>query len=114
MKDDLEFVSVIDGRVDINNLRNKQYGIYRGGSQNTYKQFISNTFDDSQISWVATPPNQNTYVSRRMMIRMQFQLNFTGQLRPLCLFQPGRKTKTRRRNLRIEQSSAGYFLAKSS
>jgi hypothetical protein len=78
MKGDLDFVSVIDGRVDINNLRNKQYGIYRGGSQNTYKQFISNTFDDSQISWVATPPNQNTYVARRMMIRMQFQLNFTG------------------------------------
>ncbi len=79
MKQDLEFVSVIDGRVDINNLRNKQYGILRSGSQNTYKQFISNNFDNSQISWVATPPNQNTYVGRRMMITMEFQLNFTGQ-----------------------------------
>ncbi len=75
---DLDFVSVIDPRVDINNLRNKQYGIYRGGSQNTYKQFISNTFDDSQISWVATPPSQGTYISRRMNITMQFQLTFTG------------------------------------
>lgn len=77
-KDNLDLVRVIDPRVDINNLRNKQYGIYSGGSQNTYKQFISNTYDDSQISWVATPPSQNTYVSRRLLVNMKFRLTFTG------------------------------------
>lgn len=79
MKDDLDLVRVIDPKVDINNLRNKQYGIYSGGSQNSYKQFISNTYDDSQISWVATPPSQNTYVSRRLLLNMKFRMTFTGQ-----------------------------------
>lgn len=74
----LDFVSVIDPRVDINNLRNKQYGVYRGGTSNTFKKIVSNSFDNSQISWTAPPPSSNTYIARRMMITLNFEITFTG------------------------------------
>lgn len=71
-------IRVIDPRVDINNTRNKTYGILSGGSQQTWEPFVSQSFSDSQISWSCPTPSKDVYVNRRVYIRMKFLLTFRG------------------------------------
>lgn len=77
--DELKTLRVIDPRLDINNSRHRKYGVLDGGRQVTWKQFISNSFNNSQISFSCDPPNSSIYVDRRMYIQTKFLLTFTGQ-----------------------------------
>lgn len=75
---DLNYVRVIDRRLDINSSRNKTYGILSGAPINTGRRIASNSFSASQINWTCDPPNATTYTVRRFLARVKFQLTFTG------------------------------------
>lgn len=75
----LQYARIIDPRVDINNTRNKTYGIFSGGQNQTWQTITSTTFNDSQISWTANPPSSQTYLNRKVYTEVSFQLTFTGQ-----------------------------------
>lgn len=75
---DLLHARVIDPRVNINDSRNKTYGIYNGGQAQTWLTITSTTFNNSQISWTANPPSDATYVTRKIWCEMTFRLTFTG------------------------------------
>jgi hypothetical protein len=75
---DLLHARVIDPRVNINDSRNKTYGIYNGGQNQTWLTITSTTFNNSQISWTANPPSEGTYVTRKIWCEMSFRITFTG------------------------------------
>jgi len=76
--EELKTVRVIDPRLDINSTNNKTYGIFDGAGQITWKQFISTSFNASQISFTCNPPNERVYVNRKLYITTTFRIDFLG------------------------------------
>lgn len=76
--DELNTVRVIDPRLDINSSRLRTYGIFDGAGQITWKQYISTSFNNAQISFTCNPPNERIYVNRKLYIQTTFRLTFTG------------------------------------
>lgn len=74
----LNYVSLIDPRVDINNLKHKTYGILRGGSHATYKKIVASSKGDTGISFTADPPSEKVFVGRRLLMETKHTLTFTG------------------------------------
>lgn len=74
---DLNYVRVIDPRLDINSSRNKTYGILSGAPYQTGRMLPSTSFSDSQITWNAPPP-QGVYTDRKFLARVKFRIDFTG------------------------------------
>lgn len=75
---DLNLVSLIDPRVDINNLRNSSYGVVRGGGSSTFKAIVSNSLSNSQIGFKADPPSASVFVARRVLLKVRATTTFTG------------------------------------
>ena len=75
----LDLVSVIDPRVDVGARARRQYGVLSSGSENTWKQFPSTSFNNNTITWSSNPPNKRIFVNRRVYMTVQFQIIITGQ-----------------------------------
>ena len=76
--DGIQFVRVIDPRVNINSLNNREYAILDGPSENNHVQDISSSFSNNTINITLNPPNRQTYISRYLMVEVRFEINFTG------------------------------------
>ena len=74
----LKFVKVIPSSIDINRVSQRTYGVLESAGQITQKNFISTSFDNSQIVINATPPSERVFISRRINIQARFRLTFTG------------------------------------
>lgn len=74
----LNLVRVIDPRTDVNARAHREYGVLDGASEITFKTLPSNNFNNSTVSFIANPPNERVYVSRRAWVEMNFELTFTG------------------------------------
>ena len=78
-QDEVTFVRVIDPRVDVNKMNNRQYAILDGPSENSFLQSISTSFSNNTINFSAcNPPNGLTFVSRYVPIEVRFEINFVG------------------------------------
>lgn len=75
---EIKFVRVIQPNVDIDALGNRQYSIIDGPSESTYQQQISTSFSNSTINIILDPPNDRTYISRRPILQVTFEINFEG------------------------------------
>lgn len=75
---DLNYVRVIDPRLDINSSRNKTYGILSGAPYQTGRILPSTSFSNSQITFNAPPPSRDIYTNRRFLARVKFRIDFTG------------------------------------
>jgi len=73
------FVRTILPNVDINKESNKVYAIVDGPQESNALQAISNSFNGNTINIEANPPNQSTFIGRRVPIEIRFKLIFTGQ-----------------------------------
>ena len=75
---DLQYVRVIDSRMDVNATKNRMYGILAGAPYQTYQVLPSTSFSNSQITWNAPPPSRDVYVNRKFYCRMRFRIDFVG------------------------------------
>lgn len=75
---DLQYVRVIDSRMDVNATKNRMYGILAGAPYQTYQVLPSTSFSNSQITWNAPPPSRDIYVNRKFYVRMRYRIDFTG------------------------------------
>ena len=75
---DLNYVRVIDPRLDINSSRNKTYGVLSGAPYQTGRILPSTSFSNSQITFNAPPPSRDIYTNRRFLARVKFRIDFTG------------------------------------
>lgn len=76
--DGVTFVRVIDPRVNINALANRQYAILDGPSESTFQQQISTSYNNSSIQIECNPPNRLTYIDRYMPVEIRMEINFVG------------------------------------
>ena len=74
----LNLVRVIDPRTDVNARAHREYGVLDGAGDISFKTLPSNNFNNSTVSFIANPPNERVYVSRRAYVEMTFELTFTG------------------------------------
>lgn len=74
----LNLIRVIDPRVDIHETANRDYGIYEGSQEATYKKIVSSSYSDTQFSLSCNPPSDRIFVDRRVYIECKFQIDFTG------------------------------------
>lgn len=74
----LNLVRVIDPRCDVNSRSHREYGVLDGAGDISWKVLPSNNFNNSTVSFLANPPNERVYVSRRAYVEMTFDLTFTG------------------------------------
>lgn len=73
--DPLNSVKALDPRV---NFARPKYLIQQGASQNTFKDVISTSFNNSTIQFSAPPPNVNVAVDRNVVVKFPIRLTFTG------------------------------------
>jgi hypothetical protein len=78
MSTGLDFVRVIDPRVNVNSSRQKTYGIYNSGNTNIWTNFVSTSFNDTVINWSCNPTTDRVYVNRKIFVEVRFRLTFTG------------------------------------
>lgn len=92
----LNSVRVLDPRVTINDQKNKTYAIFQGGSQNTYIERVSTNFSNTAAVIDCNPPSMQTYINRKIYLKMSFTLTFTGTSSPgnVLLQAPGLPTST--------------------
>ena len=72
----LQVVQVQDPLIKLNNKR--VYAVLRGGSEVTYKKFISSSYSTSTTNFTAPPPSPGIIVSRRVLLNHQLTLTFSG------------------------------------
>ena len=72
----LNVVSVLDPRVAVKSSKN--FAVMKTGSTINFKSISSDGTNLSQLNFDADPPNPNTIVSRKVMIRAGFQVVLTG------------------------------------
>jgi len=74
----LSLARVIDPRCDVNARAHREYGVLDGAGDISWKVLPSNNFSNSTVTFLANPPNERVYVSRRAYVEMTFELTFTG------------------------------------
>lgn len=77
----IKVVGVLDPRVKIDNERN--YAVLSGISQVSYRPNISTSYNSSNVTHSAPPPNSGIIVDRRIYRRWFVQFVFTGTGNPL-------------------------------
>lgn len=83
----LETVRINEPLVNIN--EKLYWGILKGGVRSSYKVLSSTTFDNSSATWSAPPPNPNTFVDRRVFLKVPVTISFTGTATSGNLLQAG-------------------------
>lgn len=80
IREGLQFVHAIDGRMSINNLHNKQYALVTNAADESFFPFPvnGNPAGSTQLVWNGIPPTTGTYVNRRAYANLQMTLTFTG------------------------------------
>ena len=74
----LQYQRVIDQRLDLQNTRQKTYGILNSASDQTWQQFPSQAASVSNIQFTVNPPSDKTYVNRKAYFSLSGTLTFTG------------------------------------
>jgi len=77
--DPLNLVNVLDPRVDVHARSRREYGVLTSGNENTWKPFPSVNFNNNSVSWSVNPPNKKIMVNRRVYMRQDWTITFTGQ-----------------------------------
>lgn len=87
--DPLNLVNVLDPRVDVHARSRREYGVLSSGNENTWKPFPSVNFNNNSVSWSANPPSKKIMVNRRVLMRQDWTITFTGQSAGagICLLQ---------------------------
>lgn len=75
----LNYVKILDNRLNVDSTLNKTYGVLKSGVNQTYKTFVSSSFDNSQISFSCQVPSDRTFVNRKVYVQVKFKLTFEGK-----------------------------------
>jgi hypothetical protein len=54
------------------------FPIVKGGQETTEREFVSSTFSNSSTQFSVPPPNPQTYVSRRIMLKQPVRITLSG------------------------------------
>ena len=77
----LELYQTIDPRVNVNSKRG--YTALRGGMVNSWQQFPATTINNSQVQITCNPPSQDIVINRKVYLKFNATLDFTGTGNPL-------------------------------
>lgn len=79
-REGIEYIASIDGRLDINNLKNRTYAVLKSSSFQNYWRFQSQgTLGNVQaINWSVTVPDVDTYMDRCPLFHITGTISFTG------------------------------------
>ena len=77
--DQLNLVNVLDPRVDVHARERREYGVLSSGLDNNFKPFPSTTFNNNSVSWSCNPSSKKIIVDRRVLMRQDWTITFTGQ-----------------------------------
>lgn len=72
----LKRVRVVDRRVRLNN--DREYGILKGGREESWQTFPAQSVANSSITITANPPSSETIVDRKVYVKVGYQLTFEG------------------------------------
>lgn len=74
----LEFVKVIDPRLDYNARQNSAYTVVTGGVNQDWKRYISQNFSNNYIGFNCPPPNASSVINNKIYIELKYILTFKG------------------------------------
>ena len=69
-------VKIMDPLVDVKESR--MYGVLQGGQRVSYRNFISTSFSNNNAVFSCPPPSPNIFVDRKVEIKMNVNIQFTG------------------------------------
>jgi hypothetical protein len=72
----LELVKTSDPLLDLNNTR--KYAVLKGGSDVTYKTFVSTSYSDASLNFSCPPPSPAICVSRKVQLECTVRFVFSG------------------------------------
>lgn len=72
----LSVVQTLEPRTRVYNER--QYAIFRGGKQSSWKPVVSTSFSDTSIQFTAPPPNPQIIVDRKVKLNTHLLVTLTG------------------------------------
>ncbi len=84
----LDVVSVIEPTVQIR--QKKLFAVFKGGSDNTYYTYASNSSSNAQAIWNINIPSENIFIDRKIYLQARLRFTFSGTTPgPQLLFQSG-------------------------
>lgn len=72
----IQTVSIVEPTLQMRS--QKYYGVFKGGSDNTYYNYAANSFSSSQAVWNLNTPGEDKFIDRKVYIQTPMRFTFNG------------------------------------